>query len=123
MKNLIVAAAFIIGGMITVTAQTTRTDTSTSGTTNTNGTNGTMNNGTNGTMNNGTNGTLNTGTNGTLNNGTSGTLNNGTNGTMNNDGMNSTSGTKDWDKSKSDTSTWKNKDGMKTDRKMKKKNR
>ncbi|GEN75699.1 hypothetical protein [Chryseobacterium hagamense] len=55
----------------------------------------------------------------TRNNGNMGT------GTMNNsNGMNTTNGTTnhDWDKSKTDTASWKNKDGMKTDRKMKKKN-
>ncbi len=46
------------------------------------------------------------------------------NGNMNNNNMNNPGGTtnNDWDKSKTDTANWKNKDGMKTDRKMKKKN-
>lgn len=54
------------------------------------------------------------------------TRNNGNMGTgnMNNNNMNNPNGTtnNDWDKSKTDTANWKNKDGMKTDRKMKKKN-
>lgn len=48
------------------------------------------------------------------------TRNNGNMGTGN---MNNPNGTtnNDWDKSKTDTANWKNKDGMKTERKMKKK--
>jgi len=61
----------------------------------------------------------------TRNNGNMGTGNmNNSNGMNNTNGMNSPNGTtnNDWDKSKTDTATWKNKDGMKTDKKMKKKN-
>lgn len=48
------------------------------------------------------------------------TRNNGNMGTGN---MNNPNGAtnNDWDKSKTDTANWKNKDGMKTERKMKKK--
>ncbi len=48
------------------------------------------------------------------------TRNNGNMGTGN---MNNPNGitNNDWDKSKTDTANWKNKDGMKTERKMKKK--
>ncbi len=45
------------------------------------------------------------------------------NGNMATGNMNNPNGTtnNDWDKSKTDTANWKNKDGMKTERKMKKK--
>ncbi|WP_294332108.1 hypothetical protein [uncultured Chryseobacterium sp.] len=45
------------------------------------------------------------------------------NGNMETGNMNNPNGTtnNDWDKSKTDTANWKNKDGMKTERKMKKK--
>lgn len=45
------------------------------------------------------------------------------NGNMGTGNMNNPNGTtnNDWDKSKTDTANWKNKDGMKTERKMKKK--
>jgi hypothetical protein len=95
MKNLILAAAFAAFGTITASAQTTpqkKMDT-----------------------------TRNT----TQNNGNMGTGNmNNSNGMNNTNGMNNSNGTNnhDWDKSKNDTANWKNKDGMKTDRKMKKKN-
>lgn len=44
-------------------------------------------------------------------------MNNGTNGTMNNGTNNN------WDKSKTDTANWKNRDATTGDRKMKKKNK
>lgn len=47
-----------------------------------------------------------------MNNGTNGTMNNGTNNNNNN-----------WDKSKTDTVNWKNRDATTGDRKMKKKNK
>ncbi len=45
------------------------------------------------------------------------------NGNMATGNMNNPNGTtnNDWDKSKTDTANWKNKDGMKTEKKMKKK--
>lgn len=101
MKNLILAAAFVVGGMITVSAQTTpqtKTDTSTSTT------NSTLNNGSlnNGTTTNGTTGTMNS-TNGT------------TMGTMNQ--------SSDLSTPKTDTVRLEERDATKTDRKMKKKNK
>ncbi|WP_294236233.1 hypothetical protein [uncultured Chryseobacterium sp.] len=48
------------------------------------------------------------------------TRNNGNMGTGNTNNPNGTTNN-DWDKSKTDTANWKNKDGMKTGRKMKKK--
>ncbi|UPQ74487.1 hypothetical protein [Chryseobacterium nepalense] len=47
-----------------------------------------------------------------MNNGTTGTMNTGTNNSNNN-----------WDKSKTDTANWKNRDATTGDRKMKKKNK
>ena len=84
MKNLILAAAFVAFGTITVSAQTTpqkKADTTRRDTTRNHG-------------------------------------------NINNNNMNNPNGTtnNDWDKSKTDTANWKNKDGMKSDRKMIKKN-
>lgn len=96
MKKLILATAFAMFGTIAVSAQTTQTttvDTARPDTTK----NKDMR-----TDN------MNTGTTGTINNGnTDGTLNT----------------TKDWDKSKTDTTALKNKDATTGDRKMKKKNK
>lgn len=49
-----------------------------------------------------------------------GNMNNGTNGTLNNNGMNNTNN--NWDKFKTDSTSWKNKDATTGDRKTKKKN-
>lgn len=48
-------------------------------------------------------------------------MNNGTTGTMNNTGTNNSNN--NWDKSKTDTASWKNRDATTGDRKMKKKNK
>jgi hypothetical protein len=99
MKKLIVAIAFAMFGTITVSAQTTPQKTTTDTVKPDTTRNRDMRNDNN----------LNNGTNGTLNNGTNGTLNNGTN--------------NNWDKSKTDTASWKNRDATTGDRKMKKKNK
>ena len=95
MKNLILATAFAMFGTITVSAQTTPQKTTTDTVKPDTTRNRDMRNDNN--MNNGTNGTTNN------------------NGTMNNNN--------NWDKSKTDTASWKNKDATTGDRKMKKKNK